>query len=164
MWCLIYCSLAVQVVAGEYELKETNVNWSPEDFESKLQVRPIYRWSLLQVYVYVRAGLGSLWYCYINVYFVLVACSNFNIFFCGWQYHTLHNRLKSVQHQFLSPENYNILDIQLSHINSIFTDRKLWSRHIRELLRQQQISVIWKRVQSKIPAEHSIWTIILFIL
>lgn len=25
------------VVAGEYELKETNVNWSPEDFESKLQ-------------------------------------------------------------------------------------------------------------------------------
>lgn len=28
----------MQVVAGEYELKETNVNWSPEDFESKLQV------------------------------------------------------------------------------------------------------------------------------
>lgn len=32
-----------QVVAGEYELKETNVNWSPEDFESKLQVRPMCR-------------------------------------------------------------------------------------------------------------------------
>lgn len=27
-----------QVVAGELELKECNLNWSPEDFESKLQV------------------------------------------------------------------------------------------------------------------------------
>lgn len=29
----------LQVVAGELELKECNLNWSPEDFESKLQVR-----------------------------------------------------------------------------------------------------------------------------
>lgn len=29
----------LQVVAGELELKECNMNWSPVDFESKLQVR-----------------------------------------------------------------------------------------------------------------------------
>lgn len=29
----------LQVIAGELELKECNLNWSPEDFESKLQVR-----------------------------------------------------------------------------------------------------------------------------
>ncbi|WOH11418.1 hypothetical protein DCAR_0830904 [Daucus carota subsp. sativus] len=31
--------IAPSVVAGKYELKETNVNWSPEDFESKLQCK-----------------------------------------------------------------------------------------------------------------------------
>lgn len=30
--------LLLQVVAGELELKECNLNWSPEEFESKLQV------------------------------------------------------------------------------------------------------------------------------
>lgn len=29
----------LQVVAGELELKECNLSWSPEDFETKLQVR-----------------------------------------------------------------------------------------------------------------------------
>lgn len=33
-------NMLLQVVAGELELKECNLNWSPEDFESKLQVRP----------------------------------------------------------------------------------------------------------------------------
>lgn len=36
---LIDIDIPLQVVAGELELKECNLNWSPEDFESKLQVR-----------------------------------------------------------------------------------------------------------------------------
>lgn len=39
LFIYFFCIKIVQVVAGELELKEYNLNWAPEDFESKLQAR-----------------------------------------------------------------------------------------------------------------------------
>jgi hypothetical protein len=49
----------VQVVAGELELNhECNLlNWSPEDFESKLQVR-LFCFYIFSCFEYFLAGMG----------------------------------------------------------------------------------------------------------